>query len=116
MNMVGHDYPGMQSVTAAATLLNLIDHALRNARRLQMHRTGAIVVEQPVHIYKCLSRTHRAFGKLPSGREAAVESKCDKQRLAHHIEVRQMALGHGHRLYGVSHGGKISARFELLVG
>src|SRR6266404_314749 len=90
MNMVRHDDPGMKNVTATAALLNRIDHALRDARSLQIHRTGAVVVEQSVHIYKRLSRTHRLLGKPPPGRKAAVESKCDKQRLFRYIEVRQM--------------------------
>jgi hypothetical protein len=69
-----------------------LTHALRDARCLQIDWTGAVVVEQPVHTYKRFSRTHRFLGKLSPGREAAVEPKCDRQRLFHYMEAPQITL------------------------
>ncbi len=89
MDVIRHDYPGVHIAISLSAISDRTAHQQRDLRLLKIHRSESSVVKQSVHRHERLPRRQLLPGKLPTHRQAAIQSKSHEQRLSNSIDMRQ---------------------------
>ena len=90
MNMIRHDNVRVKLIVPRIPMANGSRHHARHLGHAQVQRTTAPAVQKTVHSHKRLARC-RSFRKFPILRQAAMQAKRHKNRLAVSIHMRQTA-------------------------
>src|SRR5690348_18389520 len=84
MNVVGHDDPRMQLITPKALAVQeSLKHQIGYLRPAEKYWSASVTVEQFVHGCEGSTVFHPLRREDPVCRQAAVETKSNKQRLSH---------------------------------
>ena len=97
MNMIGHDHPSVQLILPDLNaVVNGVQDHLGDCGLPEKHRAGASLIEQPVHRHESLAGSQVRGRKCAIGREAAVQSQGNEQRLADRVQMRKSAFIRDH--------------------
>ena len=93
--MIRHHYPGMKRIIIVPTLLDCVSDNRGNIGHPEIHRTASLSIEQPVHTNERSAR-REGLGEMLSARQTPVQPESNEQRVAHRMEMRQMAASDKH--------------------
>ena len=98
MNVIWHDYEGMQLIVPEDTgvVVDGFHNHVRDGRLAEVDRSSAGFVQQSMHSGMCTSRVGSLRRESPVRRQTVVETPCEEDRLVNLKEVRQSPLVERH--------------------
>jgi hypothetical protein len=114
VNVVRHDDPRVQFVVPQIySKVNRIEHGFSDHRLFKEGRPGAGLIQNSIHRDKRFSRGHAIGGERSVGWQAVEQAKCNEQRLADRVQMRQASARHAGLVRDVlnnSQGGGLGGR------